>query len=224
MLQNLIYIIPVAVILIIFTVGFAISRKAVANGRLPVSQQAPEHSGIYEAPGVNQNSSHPFGAVQSVIRGRVRYLFYGIMIISVMALGLWMLYFTDILTEYSETLLTKLIATVIMTGGILYGWRIISYITYRVNLRRTGFEVCSIHGKKAYEYKGADFYLEHTIEHKSQSVGYSPLFGKTGNYNFIWQCQITFRDGRKPVILKSSYYAGLKTKMQEAIDKLYHAS
>lgn len=44
---------------------------------------------------------------------------------------------------------------------------------------------------------------------------------KAGNYNYIWQCQIVFRNGRKPIILKSSRYAWLKTKIQSVIDGLY---
>jgi hypothetical protein len=32
---------------------------------------------------------------------------------------------------------------------------------------------------------------------------------------------VTFRDGRRPILLKSSRYAWLKTKMQDAIDALY---
>lgn len=222
--QYLIYIIPVAVILIIAIIGFAVSRRAMAKNQTPAAaQKAPAHSGIYEAPGINQQSSHPLGAVQSVIRGRVRFLLFGFLLIGATGFGLWVLYFTDILIEYTETPLTKLAATVILAGGIVWGLWMISYITYRVKLRRTGFEISSVFGTKVYEYKGTDFYLGQTIEHKHNSEGYRPVFGRAGNYNYIWQCQIIFRDGRKPLVLKSSRYAGLKTKMQGVIDGLYES-
>lgn len=221
--QYLIYIIPVAIVLIVFIAGFAYSRRMVAKNQIPAAptQDRPANSGIYEAHGASQQSDHVLGAVQSVIRGRGRFLPFGLMFIGVSGLGLWELHFTGILTEYTETPLTKLAATVILVGGIVWGLRMISYITYRVKLRRTGFEISSVFGTKAYEYKDADFYLGQTIEHKHNSEGYRPVVMKAGNYNYIWQCQIVFRDGRKPIILKSSRYAWLKTKIQSVIDGLY---
>ncbi len=239
MTQYLIYIIPVIVVLLVVIIGFAHARKVVAKyknqpsggaqGELqadelqPSKPQAgkPVNRGRYEAPGVSQLSNHPLGAVQSVIHGRIRFLAFGLMLIVVAALALWALWFTDIMTEYTETNLIKTAATVIFAGGIVWGLQLISFITYRIKLRRTGFEISSVFGTKAYEYKDAEFYLNHTIEHKNDSDGYRPVVMTAGNYNFVWQCQILFKDGRKPIILKSSRYAWLKVKMQKVLDALY---
>lgn len=162
--QCLIYIIPVAIVLIVFIAGFAYSHRMVTKNQIAApTQDRPANSGIYEALGANQQSGHALGAVQSVIRGRGRFLPFGLMLIGVSVLGLWALHFTDILTEYTETPLTKLAATVILAGGIVWGLQMISYITYRVKLRLTGFEISSVFGTKAYEYKDTDFYLGQTI-------------------------------------------------------------
>ena len=225
MQKYLIYIIPAAIVLIVFIAGFAYSRKAAAkyapSANVSGRDDKPRHSGVYEAPGVNQQSGHPLGAVQSVIHGRIQFLLFGIMLICVALFGLWALYFTGKLDEFSKTPLHKLAFTVLMIGAVIWGLQLISYITYRVTLRRTGFEISSIFGTNAYAYNDVEFYLSHTIEHKHKSDGYRPVIMKTQTFNFIWECQVLFRDGRKPIILKSSRYAWLKNKMQRAIDTLY---
>ena len=229
MQQYLIYVIPAAIVLMVFVFGFANSRKvmsqysAVAGANADEQTDKPKHSGVYEAPGVNQQSSHPLGAVQSVIRGRIRFLAFGVMLIGIALLGLYMLHMTDIMAEYSDNPATKLVMTILLAGGVVWGLQLISFITCRVRLRRTGFEISSILGTKAYEYKDVDFHLDRTIEHKYESDGYRPAVMKAGSYNFIWLCQVLFRDGRKPIILKSSRYAWLKNKMLKLIDALYGA-
>ena len=236
MQQYLIYIIPVAIVLIIFIAGYTYSlQKAAklaadhaADPNAEPQKDKPKNSGVYEKPGVNQQSDHPLGAVQSVIRGRIRFLLFGAVLIGVSIFGLYSLYaMPGKLPEYTSTPLIKLIATALMAGGIIWGLQLISYITYRVKLRRTGFEISSVFGTFSYEYKDVDFHLDWTIEHKYESEGYRPVFMKTGSFNFIWVCQITFRNDslmikkRNPIILKSSRYAWLKTKMRDAIDALY---
>jgi hypothetical protein len=160
--------------------------------------------------------------MQSVIRGRIRFLWIGMILIGTALFGLYAVYIggfaADVMDAFGgRTTINILIVTVLMAGAVLWGLRLISYITYRVKLRRTGFEISSIFGTKAYEYKDVDFYLDRTIEHKQQSEGYRPVFMTAGNFNFIWVCQVLFHDGRKPIILKSSRYAWLKNKMQDLI-------
>ena len=230
--KYIIYIIPIIVALIVFIFGFAKSRKAMskystvsnmnANGQ---TTDKPKHRGIYEKPGVNQQSDHPMGAVQNVIRGRIRFAWFGLMLIGVALLGLYMIYIagfgTDVMENFGgRTPLNILIVTVLMVGAIIWGLQLINFAAYRIKLRRTGFEMSSILGTKAIEYKDISFYPEETIEHKYQSDGYTPVFMKAGNYNFIWVCQVLFNDGRKPIILKSSRYTWLKQKMKALIDAL----
>jgi len=230
MQQYLIYIIPAAIVLIVFVFGFANARKAMSKSAAAGGANSggqtdkPKHNGVYEASGVNQQSNHPLGAVQSVIRGRIRFLAFGFMLIGIALLGLYMLHMTNIMAEYSDNWATKLVMTILLAGGVAWGLQLISFITYRVRLRRTGFEISSIFGTKAYEYKDVDFHLDRTIEHKYESDGYRPVFMKAGSYNFIWVCQVLFRDGRKPIMLKSSRYAWLKNKMLGLINALYGES
>ena len=172
-------------------------------------------SKIYEKPGVNQQSDHPLGAVQSVIRGRIRFLLFGAIITGACLFGLWTVYFTDTLTGISTTPLGRLAVTAFMAGGAVYGLWMITCITCRVKLRRTGFEVSSIFGKNAYEYKDVDFSLTETVESRYQQGGFKPVFVKAQSYNFIWVCQVLFHDGRKPLLLKSSRYAWLKDKVMD---------
>ena len=238
-MQYLIYIIPVAVVAIIFVAGFAYSRKMAAKYKntsgtdandpaqvLTATLPKPDVPKIYEKPGVVQQSDHPLGAVQSVIRGRVRFIWFGLVLIGVALFGLYAVYIGDLGADIMEsfggrTTLNVLIVTVLLAGCLIWGLRLISYITYRVKLRHTGFEISSVFGTKAYEYKDVDFYLQQTLEHKYDSEGYRPVIMKTQTFNWIWVCQVLFRDGRKPIMLKSSRYAWLKNKiidLQAAID------
>jgi hypothetical protein len=128
---------------------------------------------------------------------------------------------TDIMETFGgRTPFNTLIATVLMAGAIIWGLQLINFATYRIKLRRTGFEMSSILGTKAIEYKDVSFYLDRTVEHKQRSDGYRPIVMKAGNYNFIWVCQVLFNDGRKPIIIKSSRYTWLRQKMEALINAL----
>lgn len=232
-MQYLIYIIPVAVVAVIAVFGYMNAKKKMAQYKdasgtdandpaqvLTATPPKPDVPKIYEKPGVVQQSDHPLGAVQSVIRGRFRFIWFGLMLIGVALFGLYAVYIGDIGADIMEsfggrTTLNVLIVTVLMAGGFMWGLRLISYITYRVKLRRTGFEISSVFGTKAYEYKDVDFYLQQTLEHKYDSEGYRPVIMKTQTFNWIWVCQVLFRDGRKPIMLKSSRYAWLKNKIMD---------
>ena len=229
--QYLIYIIPVIVVAIVFVYGFSRSRKAMpkhmaAAGTSTDGQtDEPKHSGVYEKPGVNQQSDHPLGAVQSVIRGRIRFTLFGLGMIAVALFGLYMVYISGFGAEIMETFggrtpLNILIVTVLMLGAVIWGLQLLNFATYRIKLRRTGFEMSSMLGTKTYEYKDVSFYLDRTVEHKQEADGYRPIVLKADNYNFIWVCQVLFHDGRKPVIIKSSRYAWLRQKMTALIDAL----
>ena len=225
----LIYIIPVIIVVVVFVVGFAYSRKKVASYQNMNGTEAeaatpplpmPDVPRIYEKPGVNQRSDHPLGAVQSVIRGRVRFAWFGLILVGVALFGLYAVYAGNLTADIMEsfggrTPLNVLVVTVLMAGALVWGLRLMSYITYRVRLRRTGFEVSSVLGTKAYEYKDVHFHLQQTVEHKHESEGYRSVVMRSQNYNWVWVCQVIFRDGRKPVVLKSSRYAWLKSKISD---------
>jgi hypothetical protein len=221
-MQYLIYVIPVVIVAIIVITGYLNAKRKVQqyqNNGSTEAKTAPALSNIYEKPGVNQQSNHPLGAVQSVIYGRIRFMWVGTVVIGVALFGLYAVYSgkleKDIMDNFGgRTPLHILIVTVLMVGALVWGLRIMSYATYRIRLRRTGFEISSILGKNTYEYKDVYFYLEHTIQHKYDSERYEPVFMKAGNYHFIWVCQVLFRDGRPPVLLKSSRYAWLKNRIQ----------
>jgi hypothetical protein len=227
--QYLTYIIPAAVVAIIFFYGFMRARAKMAQAHNPgavspparrKTPPAPVGPRVYEALGVNQHSSHPLGAVQSVIRGQIRSAAFGLVLIGAALCGLYAVYRgnfgADIMESFGgRTPLNVLIVTALMAGAILWGLQLISYASYRIKLRRTGFEMSSIFGTKAYEYKEVDFHLAAAVEHKYDSEGYRPVIMKSQNYNWIWVCQVVFHDGRKPLIWKSSRYAWLKSKVRE---------
>ena len=220
MQQYLIYLVPIVVVLLIFTLGFAKAKGAAPRWEEP-KVEPPKHCGVYEAPGVSQASDHPLGAVQSVIRGRIRFLFIGMVLIAVALFGLYSLHFTDRMPEYSSKPMTKLVMTACLLGGVAWGLQLFNFVTYRIKLRRTGFEISNFLKSETYEYKDVNFHLDWIVEHKHMSDGYSPMFMKTRSHNFLWVCQVLFLDGRKPIILKSSRYAWLKSKMRKLMEALY---
>jgi hypothetical protein len=232
MQQYLIYfIIAAAAVIVVFIVSFAVARAKMAqyrnsdgaaNGgadarqpaRKPSAPRTSSAPGVYEAPGVNQASDHPLGAVQSVIRGRVRFVPFGLLVICVALFGLYELYIAGATLYFTHTALNMAAFTVISAAAVVWGFRLISYATYRVRLRRKGFEIASVFGVKAYEYKELQFHLDYTIEHKYAGEGYRPVVMKTKSFNMVWVCQVLFRDGRRPLVLKSSRYAWLKNKIR----------
>jgi hypothetical protein len=238
MQQYLDYIIPaaivLAIVLVIFLAGFAYSRKVTAkykNAAPPdqsealfeqqLEQQDQGSVRIYEKADVNQQSSHPLGAVQEIIRARIRFVLFGLVLFGVALLGLYAIWIARMdMGDLTANQLYRLISTVLLAGMALFGLRVVSFATYRVKLRRTGFEVCSLWGAKSYEYKNSHFRLYQSIEHKTEGSGYRPVLMKTKTFNWVWICQVTFRDGKKPLELKSSRYAWLRNKMQPMIDSL----
>ena len=209
---------------LIFFIGFGYSRRRMKAGeampgdgaKAPASR--PGTPGIYEAPGVNQQSGHPLGAAQSVIYGRIRFAGIGVALFALYALHIKD-FGVNLMDAFGgRTPLTVLALTVILIGAIVWGLRLMSYATYRVRLRRTGFELASIFGTEAYAYRDVDFYLSETMEHRYASEGYRPFLMKSQNHNGIWVCQVLFHDGRAPIMLKSSRYAWLKTKIMALME------
>lgn len=213
-------IIAVVVVLVVVLGGFVYSRKLASNtspqdsagGGIPPAQPeqapAPDLPQIFERAEVDQTSNDPLGAVQVTIRGKLRNLLYGLVVVALMGASLWMLYFTNKLADYTTTPLTKLAATVVMVGMIIYGLWLITRITCRVKLRRSGFEISSIFGRKAYEYKDADFYLAEAFDHPNGAYRLPWFF-----YRY-WVCQIRLHDEAKVIKLTSRRYAHLKSKIQ----------
>ncbi|MGI6153255.1 MAG: hypothetical protein ACOYJB_05380 [Christensenellaceae bacterium] len=235
-MNPLFIIIPIVVVIIIAVAGAGYARKQAAkyqsasamqntqplpNGNASdAAPQKPRAEQVYEKPGVDQQSNHPLGAVQSVIRGRIRFVFFGLLFIAIALLGFYALYGTDMDLFFERTNTNMLIGTVLFIGVIVWGIWLISYATYRVKLRRTGFEVSSMFGTKSYAYKDAEFHMDRTIEHKHRSHGYRPAAVYAGDYNYIWVCQILFKDNRKSVVLKSSRYAWLSDKISDLTNAL----
>ena len=231
MQQFIIYIIPVAVVLTLVIGGMIGTRRAISRytkqtpppvGLFPNETPKQElvdnrpYFKIYERPDVEQRSYHPMGAVQSVIRGRIRFVVYGLLLFAAGLFCLYLFFRTDLLAEYSSTLFYRIGMTVTLIGTCVYGLRMMSYATYRVRLRRTGFEIASIFGTKAYEYNEADFALQRTMAARKIRTD----SGTTTNYRWVWLCWIRFHDGRKPIVLKSTRYAQLRYKIQNLIDSL----
>ena len=222
-MEQYLYFFSVIIALAIFLAGYTYAKRMSAsyNGQAEENIRL-KHSEIFLLPGKKAlPSGHPLGGVQSTIRGRKRFVIFGTIMIAIGFFALHQLYLTDIALYFERTPLNNLIGTVLFIGAILWGLNLFYYTTRKVILREKGFEMSSILSTKAYEYKDADFYLYETIEHKHQSDGYHPLFKKAGNYNFIWVCQIIFNDGRNPIIIKSSHYSWLHSKITPLISCLY---
>jgi len=232
-MNNLIYIVPVVVIAIIIVIVMLNARRTMAKYQqnatadaaadtgdtLQASEKTPvQRRNIYEVMGVKQDDDHPLGAVQSVIRGRIRFIPTGLLFIAIGLLAIYILHFTTVDFYLERTPLNLLIATVLFIGAIVWGLQLMCISTKRIKLRRTGLEVTSIFGKKSFPYEDVDFYLTRTLEHRSDSNGYRPAFGRVGNYNYIWQCQLIILSTHKVIMFKSSTYAQLKGKLQSVMD------
>ena len=225
-MEHYFFIFAIIVISVIFIAGYSYAKKTAAN-----YQQADEGKNVrmkksftFLPPGKKSiPDNHPLGAVQSTIRGRKRFVIFGAIMIAIGIFALHQLYLTDRALYFERTPLNNIIGTVLFLGAVLWGLNFFYYTTRKVVLREKGFEMSSIFGAKAYEYKDADFYLYETIEHKHQSDGYRPFlfFNRAGNYNFIWVCQIVFSDSKKPIIIKSSHYSWLHAKITPLINCLY---
>lgn len=73
----LFYLIPIIIVGVIFLFGFANAQKIDIKPQ-PIAEFEKRNllrKDIYELPGVKQQSTHPLGEVQSVIRGRIRFVF-----------------------------------------------------------------------------------------------------------------------------------------------------
>lgn len=230
-MNQLVYIIPITVILIIFIISFGITRKKAAQygetyaaesekAAKIVVEEAARNDRIYEKLRVNQISSHSLGAVQSVIRGRIRFALFGIMLIGIALLGLYIIYLTDLDFFFPREPLYILAATIILVGAIGWGLQMLYFTTCKIRLRRHGLEICSIFGAKSYEYKDIDIHLYQSIEHKDKGSGYRPVLMKAGDFNFVWICQITIKSQYKLIEIKSSRYAWLRQKMTDLTQSL----
>lgn len=228
----LIYVIPIAVILIIFIIGFAAARKKAAQygeayaaqpeKAAQITAEAATHGDrIYEKPGVNQASSHPLGAVQSVIRGRIRFIPFGIMLIGIALMGGYFIFIAKLdLFEAGDAWYIQLVEAALLLGAIVWGLQLFYFATCSIKLRRCGFEICSILGTKGYEYKDAEFRLFESVEHKNKGDGYRPMVMKTQNFNWLWVCQIYIKSQHKLIEVKSSRYARLWQKMTNLTQSL----
>ncbi|QQO09130.1 hypothetical protein [Breznakiella homolactica] len=176
---------------------------------------------VFRHPGKNSGSDdHPLGAVQTVIPGRIRFAGSGILLIAAGIFALYIFHFTDRDFYLERTGINLLIGTVLFLGAAAWGFQLIYFATCRIRLRETGFELCSVLGTSPYEYRDADFSLSRTVEHKHNSDGYRPVFARAGNFNYIWQCRVTFSDGRPPLLLRSSRYAWLKPRIDILLENL----
>ncbi|MDR0576002.1 MAG: hypothetical protein LBI87_00300 [Candidatus Accumulibacter sp.] len=228
MQQYLIYIIPAAIVLAIFLAGLAYSRKAARykTGASDPTEALPAKQGqgverAYEKAGVTQIPDHPLGVVQDVIRGRIRFALFGLVLLGVALLGLYAIWVARTgLGGLTTTATYRLIATIMLAGAAVYAMRLVSFATCRVKLRRLGFEVCSVFGTTAYAYKGAEFRLFNKWESRFEGNGYRPALKKTPSYNRVWVWQVVFKDEGQLLELKSSRYAWLYDKARGLMDAL----
>lgn len=222
-MNPIIYVFPVVLIPIIFVVGCAAARKKAAAYNAAAAHPAGEAGGeaghrdrIYEAAGKNQASGHPLGAVQSVIRGRIRFIPIGIMLIVTALVGGYFVFIAKLdIFEAGDAWYIPLAAAALFLGAFGWGLQLFYFASCKIKLRRRGFEMCSILGTKAYEYKDAEFRLFESIEHKNESDGYRPMVMKAGNFNWIWVCQIFIKSENRLIEVKSSRYAWLRPRIKD---------
>lgn len=103
----LFYLIPIIIVGLIFLFGFANVQKINIKPQ-PIAEFEKRNllrKDIYELPGVKQQSTHPLGAVQSVIRGRIRFVLFGLLLILLAVFAFYMLYMTDIEFYFERTTL-----------------------------------------------------------------------------------------------------------------------
>jgi len=225
-----IYIIPVAVILIIFVISFASARKKAAqynanveneSHKTPNVEEKVHKDRIYEVKGINQISDHPLGAVQSTIRGRIRFVLFGLILIGVALMGMYLIFVAKLdVFEAGNAWYIRLVEAVLLLGAVGWGLQLFYFATCKIKLRRLGFEMCSILGSKAYEYTDAQFNMFESIEHRTEGNGYRSMVKKTQNFNWIWVCQIIVKSQHKLIEVKSSRYAWLHHKMFDLMQAL----
>ena len=163
--------------------------------------------------------NHSLGAVQTVIRGRIRYIWSGLVLIAISMWGLYALFLTNMEFFVERTTVNILISTVLLCGGIAWGVQQLYFVTLRMKLRRYGFEMSSVLGTKEYEYKDCEFYMTEKYVHKNETDGYKTAFS-VGNYVRIYECQIRVNGRAKPIIINSSKYSQLKSKMTAMMENL----
>ncbi|MDR1070648.1 MAG: hypothetical protein LBL37_07710 [Gracilibacteraceae bacterium] len=190
----------------------------------------PSHSGVYEAPGVNQQSGHPLGAVQSVIGGRLGYAVLGLVVAGFALYILYSIYVSykgvdvadpfggrvpqaDVMDSFGgRTPQAVLGFTVFLACAVVYGLWLISVATCRIKLRRTGFEISSIFGKKTFNYRDVDIHMRSRVMRKHDRGDDLPVLEmkkKSQDTHWVlWECRVLFTD-RKPLVLKSTRYPGL---------------
>ena len=222
-MEYLLYIIPIVVVALIAVFGFMGAKSAAAKYQQAgeTEEKKPTRGNIYESSAPQEQDGHAMGPVRSVIRGRIRYVMTGLLFVAIGLGALYVLFFMpDLNLGFERKPLYIAIAAVLFVGAIVWGLQLMNIATYRVKLRRTGFEIGSILGKKGYSYEDVDFYLTKTIERSSDVDGYKPAFGRMGGYVTLWVCQILFRNGKKPIVLKSSRYAQLHSKITPLLQAL----
>ena len=222
------YFVPAAIILAIFIISNMATKKissntADANTAAPSDKKKgkAKQNRIYEAPGVDQESDHPLGAVQSVIGCRTMLLPLGVTLICIGFFCLNVLYRTERGLAFGNNSPIRLLLTLVLLEGIIRGLRFIAGIKNRIQLRRTGFEISNLLGTKSYTYNEVDFFIDHTIDFRDEPGAERPSGIRAGLYNFLWKCQIVFNDGRRSIMLNSSRYSSLKNKMHDVFDALY---
>ncbi|MDR1321914.1 MAG: hypothetical protein LBK56_10885 [Gracilibacteraceae bacterium] len=220
--------IPVSAVILIIGLGLYAKTKMADDGsRAP---REPSHSGVYEAPGVNQQSGHPLGAVQSVIGGRLGYAVLGLVLAGFALYILYSIYVSykgvdvadpfggrvpqaDVMDSFGgRTPQAVLGFTAFMTYLVVYGLWLISVATCRIKLRRTGFEISSILSKKTFNYRDVDIHIRSRVMRKHDRGDDLPVLEmkkKSQDTHWVlWECRVLFTD-RKPLVLKSTRYPGL---------------
>ncbi|MGF6907909.1 hypothetical protein, partial [Fusobacterium sp. PH5-44] len=161
--NTILLIISLVIVGIIFLFGFVSAKNMKRKySQLPNETQEQSEASvekpaqmrqtdIYEKSGKNQESDHPLGAIQSVIRGRIRFIPTGLSFIAIALFGLYIFYFTDKKFLIDRTPINTVIVTILFIGAILCGLQFVNYAFYRIKLRHTGFEISSMLGTKSYE-------------------------------------------------------------------------
>lgn len=173
---------------------------------------------IYEKVGKEKETKNVLGPKQAVIYGKKYLFFVGLLIISILSFGLYSL-FVEKKSYFTPTTINVIIFSIIAAAGIILGLQLIYYSTRAIVFRRDGFEKVSMFGKKTYEYKEADFNLTNKLVN-SNSPDHYYLSANKNRYRRLWVLHISFIDGRKPIILKSSQYWNIRLKASDLINSL----
>ncbi|MDR3210045.1 MAG: hypothetical protein LBT36_05435 [Oscillospiraceae bacterium] len=171
---------------------------------------------VFEIPGDEHfTDSHRFGAVQTLIHGKLRMLLYGAVLFALAVMELQLIFFTGYELQFDRSIFNVALATLIMLGALALGVWMITMAFRTIKLRKTGFEIRTIFSKKEYPYSEVkEFSLLRGLQ--SMASGDRPFFHLAG-IRAVWVCRVFFQPDSEyqTIIISSSQYAAVLFKINE---------